>query len=43
MKKDTNQLRNWTKPEFKRLGKIADVAGASNRSGQTINQVATKT
>lgn len=32
----------WTRPELVRLGKIADVAGASNTTGQVISMVNTK-
>ncbi len=37
MTKTSIPAKSWTKPEFKRLGRIADVAGANPASIQNKN------
>lgn len=34
MKKKTVKLRDWTKPEVRRLGDIKDIAGAQGAGAQ---------
>lgn len=37
MSQVTSQTKSWTKPEFKRLGQIRDVAGGQPSPIQNVN------